>query len=408
MVAGVLLGAGCHRFASPEQATLLAGYFAIISQGFLRLIKMVIAPLVFATLVSGIANVGSSISIGRIAFRALVWFLLASAASLIIGLVFVDWLKPGVMLNLPVPPSQPTDSKINGGFDLKSIALESLPSSVVDAMATNAVLQILVFSLFFGVALRQVDGEAGFALRMSINGLMAVMLRVTNQVMRLAPVAVLAALASAITLQGYALLSGYGKLIGSFYLALGCVWVLHLIAGYCVLKKRLWHLLKQMRVPLTIAFSTASSEAAYPKVIESLRRFGVDEGLIGLVLPLGYSFNLVGSMIYQACAAIFLVQAFQVPMSLGRQSLMLLVLMLNSKGMAGVPRGSVVILAATLPTFGLPAAGILLLTGIDQILDMGRSATNAMGNCVAAAVLGKWQGATAPRAPGPARHVSHA
>lgn len=259
-------------------------------------------------------------------------------------------------------------------------------------MAGNEILQILVFSLFFGFALASIKDRTAAGMQRSIEELVHVMLRITDYVMRFAPVGVFAAIASAITTQGLGVLLTYGRFIGSFYASLAILWVVLIFAGWLFLRGRVFHLLGLVREPTMIAFSTASSEAAYPKTMEQLEKFGVNDRITGFVLPLGYSFNLDGSMMYQAFAALFIAQAYGVEMSLTQQMTMLLVLMITSKGIAGVPRASIVVVAATLPMFGLPEAGLLLILGIDQFLDMGRTATNVIGNSIATAVVAKWEG----------------
>jgi Na+/H+-dicarboxylate symporter len=254
----------------------------------------------------------------------------------------------------------------------------------------------LIFSLFFGMALRHVRGERGRILRQAVDGLLSAMLHVTKAVMGFAPLGVFAALAAVIAVQGLGVLAVYGKFLGSFYAALASLWAVLLMVGYVFLSRRMWDLVRLIREPVMIAFSTASSEAAYPAMTDRLRRFGIDERLVGFVLPLGYSFNLVGSMVYQAFAAVFIAQAFHVPMTLSQQITMLLVLMVSSKGMAAVPRGALAVLAAIMPMFGLPEAGLALVLGIDQFMDMGRTATNVLGNSIATSVIAKWEGALAP------------
>ncbi|BCG04500.1 hypothetical protein PPGU19_090680 (plasmid) [Paraburkholderia sp. PGU19] len=264
-------------------------------------------------------------------------------------------------------------------------------------MATNEIMQILVFSVFFGIGLGRVSGTAaGQALKRAIDGLMDVMLLVTNAVMMFAPFGICAAIAGVVTVQGLDVLITYGKLIGWFYVALVAMWTVLYFVGRAILGGRMPELVKTIREPMLIAFSTASSEAAYPRLIEVLQGFGVRKRLVGFVLPLGYSFNLDGSMVYQAFAAVFVAQAFNVHMSIGQQIIMLLVLMISSKGMAAVPRGSLVVVAAILPMFHLPEAGLLLVMGVDQFFDMGRTATNVLGNSIATAVIAKWEGELSP------------
>ncbi|WP_211467385.1 dicarboxylate/amino acid:cation symporter [Collimonas silvisoli] len=393
MVLGIVVGYICHNLAPNEAAAKeIAAYFSIITDVFLRLIKMIIAPLVFGTLVSGIAGMKDSSSVGRIGIRALGWFVIASLLSLALGMLFVNVLQVGHALNLPLP-ALGADTKLNtSGFNLKDFVSHVFPSSFVDAMAKNEILQILVFSLFFGFGLASVKGEAGKAVTTAIDGLVHVMLKVTDYVMRFAPLGVFAAIAAVITVQGFGVLTTYAKFLGGFYAGLATLWALLIGIGYIFLRGSIFTLLRLLKEPIMLAFSTASSEAAYPKTMEQLEAFGVNNKITGFVLPLGYSFNLDGSMMYQAFAALFVAQAYNIEMSFAQQLTMLLVLMISSKGMAGVPRGSLVVVAAILPMFHLPEAGILLIIGIDQFLDMGRTATNVVGNGIATSVIAKWEG----------------
>ncbi|MBK8185260.1 MAG: dicarboxylate/amino acid:cation symporter [Candidatus Competibacteraceae bacterium] len=393
MILGVVVGYACHAIAPDAKAAAeIAGYFSIVTDIFLRLIKMIIAPLVFATLVSGMTHMGDSGSVGRIGMKALGWFVLASLTSLLLGMLFVNLLQPGHALNLPLPDVGASTNLKTGALNLKDFITHVFPKSFVEAMANNEILQILVFSLFFGSALNVVQNKTTRALSHAIEELVEVMLKVTDYVMRFAPLGVFAAIAAAITVQGLGVLATYGKFIGSFYFGLLVLWLVLIGAGYVFLKGSVFRLLKLIREPMMLAFSTASSEAAYPKTMEQLEKFGVDEKITGFVLPLGYSFNLDGSMMYQAFAALFIAQAYGIDMPLSQQITMLLVLMVSSKGMAGVPRGSLVVVAAILPMFNLPEAGLLLIMGIDQFLDMGRTATNVIGNSLATAVIAKWEG----------------
>ncbi|WP_211453434.1 dicarboxylate/amino acid:cation symporter [Collimonas antrihumi] len=393
MVLGIVVGYICHNLAPDEAAAKeIAAYFSIITDVFLRLIKMIIAPLVFGTLVSGIAGMKDSSSVGRIGIRALGWFVIASLLSLALGMLFVNVLQVGHALNLPLPAIG-ADTKLNtSGFNLKDFVSHVFPSSFVDAMAKNEILQILVFSLFFGFGLAAVKGESAKVITAAMDGLVHVMLKVTDYVMRFAPLGVFASIAAVITVQGFGVLTTYAKFLGGFYAGLATLWALLIAIGYIFLRGSIFTLLRLLKEPIMLAFSTASSEAAYPKTMEQLEKFGVNDKITGFVLPLGYSFNLDGSMMYQAFAALFVAQAYNIEMSFAQQLTMLLVLMVSSKGMAGVPRGSLVVVAAILPMFHLPEAGILLIIGIDQFLDMGRTATNVIGNGIATSVIAKWEG----------------
>jgi Na+/H+-dicarboxylate symporter len=389
---GVVVGWACHHFAGGEQAAKeMAGYFSMVTDIFLRLIKMIIAPLVFATLVGGIASMGNSRSVGRIGFRAMAWFVCASAISLAIGMALVNLFEPGAGLNMQVAPhADAVAVPVNtGDFSLKVFISHVFPRSIAEAMANNEILQIVVFSLFFGFALAGVNRAGYTKIVDCIDELAKVMFRITDYVMAFAPIGVFAAIASAITTQGLGLLVDYGKLIVEFYLGILLLWAVLFGVGYLFLGKSVITLGKLIREPVLLAFSTASSEAAYPKTMEALEKFGAPKRVSSFVLPLGYSFNLDGSMMYQAFAIMFIAQAYNIDLSFTQQVLILLTLMITSKGMAGVARASVVVVAATLPMFNLPEAGLLLIIGIDQFLDMARTATNVVGNSIATAVVAK-------------------
>lgn len=384
--------------AGRARVTEIAGYFSILTTIFLRLIKMIIAPLVFATLVSGIAQMGDTAALGRIGARSLAWFISASLLSLTLGLVMVNALQPGVGIGLALPPAGQTSGLETAAFNLKDFFAHIVPASMVDAMAKNEILQIVVMSVFVGVAITAV-GEKAAPLVKAIDALVHVMLRVTDYVMRVAPVAVFAAVAGTLTERGPAVIGQLAYFMGSFYLTLLVLWALLLGIGFLFIGARIRELIRYVREPLLVAFSTASSEAAYPRMLEALDRFGVPPRIASFVLPLGYSFNLDGSMIYMTFASLFIAQAYGIDMSVGQMVTMLLVLMVTSKGIAGVPRASLVVIAATLPMFNLPEAGLLLVLAIDHFLDMGRTATNVIGNAVAAAVIAKWEGGLDPREP---------
>ncbi len=399
-VAGVLAGYAAHALQpdAAGQATI-AGYFSVMADIFLRLIKMIIAPLVFSTVVAGIANTGDAKTVGRIGVKALAWFITASLVSLLLGMTFANLFQPGANLTMPLPEAGTATSLKTGSLSLKEFIVHVFPKSFFEAMATNEILQILVFSLFLGFALTGVRNRPAVTMVKFIDELAHVMLKLTEYVMWFAPMGVFGAVAAAITVQGIGVLVTYGKFIGTFYLTLLVLWTVLVAAGFVFLGGRVFALMKSLREPMLIAFTTASSEAAYPKVMERLDRFGVNERVTALTLPLGYSFNLDGSMVYQAFAALFIAQAYGIEMSLGTQVTLLLVMMLSSKGVAGVPRASLVVVAAVLPMFGLPEAGLLLIMGIDHFLDMGRTATNVVGNGIATAVVAKWEGALGPQQP---------
>ncbi|RAP63886.1 C4-dicarboxylate ABC transporter [Achromobacter sp. HZ01] len=393
MVLGIVVGYFCHRYAqTPEEAARIAAYFSLVTDIFLRMIKMIIAPLVFATLVTGLASMSDASAVGRIGMRAMIWFVAASLVSLLLGLALVNLFEPGAHMNMTLPDAGASSGLKTGDFTLKAFIAHVFPSSIAQAMSNNEILQILVFSLFFGTALSFVRSKGHHTLYNMIDELAKIMFRVTDYVMRFAPLGVFAAMAAAITTEGLGVLVSYGKLIGEFYLGLALLWGVLFLIGYLFLGKSVRRLGGLIKEPTLLAFSTASSESAYPKTIEALSRFGVPKRISGFVLPLGYSFNLDGSMMYQSFAVLFIAQAYRIPMSFTQQLTLLLVLMVTSKGMAGVARASLVVVAATLPMFNLPEAGLLLIMGIDQFFDMGRTATNVVGNSLATAVIAKLEG----------------
>ena len=391
MALGLIVGAFLHGTYPKGDPALAqwADYLQLLPDVFLKLIKMIIAPLVLATIVAGIAGMGDAAELGRIGTRALAWFITASVLSLSLGLVLVNLFKPGV--GLALEPTADLGELATKDFTLRHFVLEIFPSSAFDAMATNNILQILVFSLFAGVALSAL-GPKGAVLVRGAEALAELMLQITNYVMRFAPFAVFGAIGAVVATKGLGIVVTYGVLIGEFYFGLFLLWAILLSIGGLFLGKRIFTLIRYIREPLLLTFSTASSEAGLPKLFEQLDRFGVPRRLSGFVLPLGYSFNLDGSMMYMSFATIFIAQAYGIELSWAQQIAMLLTLMVTSKGIAGVPRASLVVIAATLSQFGLPVEGIALILGIDQFLDMGRSATNIVGNAVATSVITKWEG----------------
>ena len=384
--------------AAAEQLKQIAEYLSIVTSLFLRLIKMIIAPLVFSTLVAGIAHMGDIAALGRVGLRSLIWFIGATFVSLTLGLILVNTLQPGIGLGLPIPPATAASGVETAAFNLKDFVTHLVPQSIFDAMSTNEILPIVIFSIFFGVALTAV-GDRGKPIVRGVESLVQVMLQVTNYVMRFAPFAVFTAVASSIAERGPEIIFTFGKFVGSFYLGLAILWAILIGAAFLIVGPRVTHLVRYIRDPVVLAFSTASSEAAYPRTLEALDRFGVPPRIASFVLPLGYSFNLDGSMMYMTFASIFIAQAYGIDLSLGQEITMLLVLMITSKGMAGVPRASLVVIAATLSMFKIPEAGLLLILAVDHFLDMGRSATNVVGNAVASVVVARWEGDLDPEEP---------
>ena len=402
LVAGLAIGWGLHLAiddgsqASADRLTEIASYFSILTTLFLRLIKMIIAPLVFSTLVVGIAHMGDTAALGRVGLKSIGWFVCASLLSLLLGLLLVNLLQPGVGLDLPLPPVTAGSGVERTAFNLADFVAHIVPASMVDAMATNEILQIVVFSVFVGVAITAV-GEKAAPLVKAVEALVAVMLQITNYVMRFAPIAVFAAVASTLAERGPGVIGDLAYFMGSFYLGLILLWLCLIGVAFALLGPRTKFLVRYIRDPLILAFSTASSEAAYPRTLEALDKFGVPPRIASFVLPLGYSFNLDGSMMYMTFASLFIAQAYGMHLAIGEQITMLLVLMVTSKGIAGVPRASLVVIAATLSLFKIPEAGLLLILAVDHFLDMGRSATNVIGNAVAASVVAKWEGGLDPR-----------
>jgi len=391
MVLGVAAGLIAHEWldASPLRDNV-AQYLSLVTEIFLRLIKMIIAPLVLTTLAVGIAKMGDASKLGRIGSRALLWFFATSLLALLIGLGIVNLLHPGDAMHLSLPAADQA-SGVAQAPTLKEFITHVVPRSAAEAMANNEILQIVVFAAFLGLAMAQLPGKTQVLFDV-LDQLAHVMLKVTGYVMNVAPYAVFAALSTTVMQEGVGVLWRFGGFLGGFYLALAVVWLLLWGLGFIFIGKRVNGLFKAIREPVLLAFSTASSEAAYPKTLAELERFGVSERIASFILPLGYSFNLIGSTMYCTFATLFIAQAYGISLSTQQQLTMLLLLMITSKGMAGVPRASLVVIAATLTHFGIPEAGLLLIVAVDHVLDMGRSATNVVGNCVATSVLARWEG----------------
>ena len=374
----------------------VAPSFHLLSDIFMRLIKMIIAPLVFSVLVVGIAKVGDFKSVGRIGIKTLLYFTTLAIVSLLLGLLLVDFFQPGISMTLAKPPvGAETGMEAAKGFDAKIFMEHVIPSSIADAMSKNEILPIVIFALFFGVAAASI-GKKGKVVVDFFDAVSHIMFKVTNYVMAFAPFGVFGAIAAVVASQGIGVLQGYMFLIGEFYLGLIVFIFVILFAITFSFKIKFFSLLTHIKEPVLLAFSTASSEAAMPKTIEALERFGCGNRIVSFVLPLGYSFNLDGSMMYMTFATVFIAQAYGIHMSVSDQITMLLILLITSKGMAGIPRASLVVIAGMLAYFKIPTEGMLLLLGIDQVLDMGRAATNVVGNAVATAVISKWEGELHP------------
>lgn len=396
LLLGGLIGWGLnlgYAGTAAGKATLesIAYGLDIPTQMFLHLIKMIIAPLVVSTLVVGIAHMGGGGAIGRVGLKAFFWFVCASLVSLTLGLLLVNLLQPGTGLHLPLPPANASSGVDRSSFDAAKFFTHIVPTSAIEAMASNDILQLVIFSLFFGVGMAAVGDKAKPLLR-GLEALVSVMLTVTGYVMLFAPVAVFCAVARTLATQGLGVVGDLAFFMGSFYIGLAALWAVLLGACFLVIGPRTGLLFRYLRDPILLGFSTASSEAAYPRTLDALDRFGVPPRIASFVLPLGYSFNLDGSMMYMTFASIFIAQAYGIHLDWATMIQMLLILMVTSKGIAGVPRASLVVITGTLAHFNIPEAGVLLILAVDHFLDMGRTATNVVGNAVAAAVVARWEG----------------
>ncbi|MCU0355298.1 MAG: dicarboxylate/amino acid:cation symporter [Cytophagales bacterium] len=389
MVLGIITGYFIHEnlILSPEAGA----NFALLSKIFLRLIKMIIGPLVFSMLVVGIAKLGDFKQVGRIGAKTLGYFYVATILSLVVGLLVVNVMKPGEVMNLKLP-----EKGVETGIEAKKLTLSGFlehvfPQSFFEALATNEILQIVVFSIFFGIGVGAI-GERGKVIIKALDAVSHVMFKIVGYVMQFAPFGVFGAITAVVAREGLGIFAGYAYLILSFFIGLlffvfVVLWAICIVAKIPFLK-----LMGEIQEALLLSFSTASSEASMPQTIAALERFGCPPRIISFVLPLGYSFNLDGSMLYMTFATAFIAQAYHMPLTLGQQITMMLTLLVTSKGIAGVPRASLVIIAGTMSLFGLPGEGLALLLGIDQILDMGRSATSVAGNAVATCVISRWEG----------------
>jgi Na+/H+-dicarboxylate symporter len=393
MLLGALLGIIIHKNYLADDAKNFSDKIKMLATVFIRLVQMIIAPLVFTTLVVGIAKLGDVKSVGRIGGKALGWFFSASFISLLIGLFWVNTLQPGVGLHLgkvDVSAASELTEKVDG-FSAQNFVEHIIPKSIVEAMANNEILQIVIFSIFFGLAAASIGVHAKPVVN-AFDKISHIILKMVNYVMKFAPIGVFGAIAGVFAIKDVNdLLVTYAKFFSSFLVGIASLWFFLLVVGYIFLKSQMTTLLKRIVSPLIIAFGTTSSEAVFPKLTEELERFGVKDKIVSFMLPLGYSFNLDGSMMYMTFASIFIAQVYGVHLDLGTQMTMLLVLMLTSKGIAGVPRASLVVVAATCGMFKIPIEGIALILPIDHFCDMFRSATNVLGNALATSVVGKWE-----------------
>jgi Na+/H+-dicarboxylate symporter len=393
MLLGAVLGVIIHNSATIETAQEFSNKIKMLATIFIRLVQMIIAPLVFTTLVVGIAKLGDIKAVGRIGGKALAWFFTASFISLLIGMLYVNLLQPGVGLNL-------SNVDLTAASDVtaktQSLSFENfiehiVPKSLFEALATNEILQIVIFSIFFGLAAASIGDHAKPVIDF-LDRTSHIVLKMVNFVMKFAPIGVFGAIAGVFAVRDFQELAfTYFKFFGSFLIGIGTLWIILIAIGFFFLGKRMKTLLKHIVSPLIIAFGTTSSEAVFPKLTEELERFGVKDKIVSFMLPLGYSFNLDGSMMYMTFAGIFIAQAYGVHLDYPTQFTMLFVLMLTSKGIAGVPRASLVVVAATCGMFKIPIEGIALILPIDHFCDMFRSATNVLGNALATSVVGKWE-----------------
>jgi Na+/H+-dicarboxylate symporter len=393
MLAGIVVGIFINKSGNTELITSYSTNIKLLATIFIRLVQMIIAPLVFSTLVVGIAKLGDLGAVGRVGGKALLWFFTASLISLLIGLLMVNFFEPGVGMNLSIADTSGVEDVAGKtkGFSLQNFVEHIVPKSVIEAMATNEILQLVIFSIFFGIGLAGL-GEKGQALTKALDTIAHVVLKMVGYVMMTAPLGVFGAISAVIATRGLDILFTYAKYFGAFLVGIAALWVILLVVGYLLLGKRLLELLKRLASPMVIAFSTTSSEAVFPKITEELEKFGCKDKIVSFILPLGYSFNLDGSMMYMTFASIFIAQVYGIELDLGTQLTMLLVLMLSSKGVAGVPRASLVVVAATCGMFDIPVEGIALILPIDHFCDMFRSATNVLGNGLATTVVSKWEG----------------
>ncbi len=393
MILGVAVGYIVHTGADTGFRDSFAKNIKLLSTIFIRLVQMIIAPLVFTTLVVGIAKLGDLKTVGRVGGKAILWFITASLASLLIGMLLVNYFQPGKYIDLSQKDVEgladlATKQK---GFSIQNFVEHIIPRSVFEAMATNEILQLVVFSIFFGVAAAAI-GDYTKPLVKALEIASHVILKMVNYVMNFAPIGVFGAIAAVVAAKGLGIFNFYIKYFGFFLMGIGILWVLLLGIGFIILKGRMKELLRRISSPLLIAFSTTSSEAVFPKLTEELERFGCRDKIVAFVLPLGYSFNLDGSMMYMTFASLAIAQAYGIDLPLSTQLTMLLVLMLTSKGIAGVPRASLVVVLATCAMFDIPPEGVALILPIDHFCDMFRTATNVVGNALATSVVSKWEG----------------
>jgi Na+/H+-dicarboxylate symporter len=393
MALGIATGYLVHKQSSPEAIATFSTNIKLLTTIFLRLVQMIIAPLVFCTLVVGIAKLGDLKTVGRVGGKALLWFVSASLVSLLLGMALVNFFKPGMAIDLSNADTAGAKDLIGKTqeFSLAKFVEHVFPKSVIEAMANNEILQLVVFSIFFGVACTAI-GDFAKPVVKALDAASHVILKMVGYVMNFAPVGVFGAIAAVIATKGLQVFSFYGLYLLYFLMGIALLWAILLGVGFLILRNRVPVLLRRIEQPLLIAFSTTSSEAVFPKLTEELERFGCKDKIVSFILPLGYSFNLDGSMMYMTFASLAIAQAYGIHMDIATQLTMLLVLMLTSKGIAGVPRASLVVVTATCAMFKIPPEGIALILPIDHFCDMFRTATNVVGNALATSVVSKWEG----------------
>lgn len=394
MIVGVIVGYIVHENASADFLKSFASNIKLLGTIFIRLVKTIIAPLVFSTLVVGIAKLGDLKTVGRVGGKAMIWFISASLTSLLIGMVLVNFFKPGSYIDLTQADNSGLRDLMSKSteFSLQKFVEHVVPSSAIDAMATNEILQIVVFSIFFGIAAAAI-GKAAEPVVKVMDSIAKVTLKIVEYVMNFAPLGVFGTLAAVVAEKGLGIFKFYIVYYGYFVLGITCLWIVLSFVGWLILGSRMKELFKRIGAPLFIAVSTTSSEAVFPKLTEELEDFGCKNQIVAFILPLGYSFNLDGSMMYMTFASLSIAQAYGMNIPIGTQLTMLLVLMLTSKGIAGVPRASLIIVLATCAMFKIPPEGVALILPIDHFCDMLRTGTNVLGNALATSAVSKWEGA---------------
>lgn len=392
LIIGVVAGQLVHCYTSAETIAAVSSNIKLLGTIFIKLVQMIIAPLVFCTITVGIAKMGDAKMVGRVGGKAMIWFMSATIVSLFIGLVCVNITQPGKNTHVDIADAGAASELIQSseGMSLAKFVDHLVPESVFSAMAHNEILQILVFAIMFSIALMTFGKKADPVVN-ALDTIAHTVLKMVNYIMWVAPLAVLGTITAAVATHGLSIFMVYGNFLLAFVFGIAMLWIVLLTVGFIILGKKLFAVLKAIRTPLLIAFSTTSSEAVFPKLVEELEKVGCSPKIVSFILPLGYSFNLDGSMMYMTFASVFIAQLYGIDMPVGTQIAMLFVLMLTSKGIAGVPRASLIIIIATCSMFGIPPEGVALLLPIDHFCDMARSMTNVLGNSLATTVVSKWE-----------------